>query len=46
MGFEELGRAPVEADGLAFAELAFAVGLVDAFEGADLDHAVWDGGRS
>jgi len=28
---EELGRAPVQADGFAFAEVAFAVGLVDAF---------------
>lgn len=31
VGFEELGSAPVQADGFAFAELAFAVGLVNAF---------------
>ena len=37
---EELGGTAVEADGLALAEVAFAVRLVDALEGADLDHAV------
>ena len=37
---EELGAASVKADGLALAELAFAVRLVDAFLGADLDHSV------
>lgn len=39
MGLEELGRAPVEADRLAFAELAFAISLIDALEGADFYHA-------
>ena len=43
MRLEELGGAAVEADGLALAEVAFTVCLVDALEGADLDHAV---GRS
>jgi hypothetical protein len=28
---EELGCAPVQADGFTFAEVAFAVGFVDAF---------------
>ena len=39
MGLEELCGAPVEADGLALGQLALAVRLVDALEGADLDHA-------
>lgn len=43
MRLEELGGATVEADGLALAEVAFAVRLVDALEGADLDHAVGGG---
>jgi len=39
VGLEELCGAPVEADGLALGQLALAVRLVDALEGADLDHA-------
>lgn len=39
VGLEELGRTPIKADGLAFAELAFAVGLVDALQGANFYHA-------
>lgn len=40
MRLKELGGAAVEADGLALAEVALAVRLVNALEGADLDHAV------
>ena len=40
---EELGGAAVEAHGLALAEVAFAVRLVNALEGADLDHAICRG---
>lgn len=38
LGFEELGGAPVEADGLALIELALAVVLGDALLGADGGH--------
>jgi hypothetical protein len=39
MGFEELGRAPVEADALALIELALAVVGGDALLGAHVDEA-------
>jgi len=40
VSLKKLGRTPIKTHGFALAKLAFAVGFVDAFQGADFDHAV------